>query len=90
MPKSENKYVVKVFNWLEFHLSEMTCYKIHALDTDYFPGHCWCFIGCGSFNRHHNRQGNEKMQNHQFSFTNYHAIDYCTEHPCGWPWRSSA
>ena len=23
-PKSENKYVVKVFNWSEFHLSEMT------------------------------------------------------------------
>ena len=24
MPKSEDKYVVKVFNWSEFHLSEMT------------------------------------------------------------------
>jgi len=23
-PKSEDKYVVKVFNWSEFHLSEMT------------------------------------------------------------------
>ena len=31
MPKSENKYVVKVFNWPEVHLSEMTCYKIHTL-----------------------------------------------------------
>ena len=30
-PKSENKYVVKVFNWSEVHLSEMTCYKIHTL-----------------------------------------------------------
>ena len=32
MPKSEDKYVVKVFNWSEVHLSEMTCYKIHTLD----------------------------------------------------------
>ena len=24
MPKSEDKYVVKVFNWSEFNLSEMT------------------------------------------------------------------
>ena len=31
--KSENKYVVKVFNWSEVHLSEMTCYKIHTLAT---------------------------------------------------------
>ena len=31
MPKSEDKYVVKVFNWSEAHLSEMTCYKIHTL-----------------------------------------------------------
>ena len=31
MPKSEDKYVVKVFNWSEVHLSEMTCYKIHTL-----------------------------------------------------------
>ena len=30
-PKSEYKYVVKVFNWSEVHLSEMTCYKIHTL-----------------------------------------------------------
>ena len=30
-PKSEDKYVVKVFNSSEFHLSEMTCYKIHTL-----------------------------------------------------------
>ena len=30
-PKSEDKYVLKVFNWSEFHLSEMTCYKIHTL-----------------------------------------------------------
>ena len=30
-PKSEDKYVVKVFNWSEVHLSEMTCYKIHTL-----------------------------------------------------------
>ena len=30
-PKSEDKYVVKVFNWPEVHLSEMTCYKIHTL-----------------------------------------------------------
>jgi hypothetical protein len=25
------KYVEKVFNWSEAHLSEMTCYKIHTL-----------------------------------------------------------
>ena len=30
-PKSEDKYVVKVFNWSEVHLSKMTCYKIHTL-----------------------------------------------------------
>ena len=30
-PKSEDKYVVKVFNWSEVHLSEITCYKIHTL-----------------------------------------------------------
>ena len=30
-PKSEDKYVAKVFNWSEVHLSEMTCYKIHIL-----------------------------------------------------------
>ena len=29
--KSEDKYVVKVFNWSEVQLSEMTCYKIHTL-----------------------------------------------------------
>ena len=28
---SEDKYVEKVFNWSEVHLSEMTCYKIHTL-----------------------------------------------------------
>ena len=35
-PKSEDKYVVKVFNWSEVHLSEMTCYKIHTLVVSYF------------------------------------------------------
>ena len=30
-PISEDKYVEKVFNWSEVHLSEMTCYKIHTL-----------------------------------------------------------
>ena len=30
-PKSEDRYVVKVFNWSEVHLSEMTCYKIQTL-----------------------------------------------------------
>ena len=30
-PKCEDKYVVKVFNWSDVHLSEMTCYKIHTL-----------------------------------------------------------
>ena len=29
--KSEDKYVVKVFNCSEVHLSEMACYKIHTL-----------------------------------------------------------
>ena len=32
-PKSEDKHIVKVFNWSEVHLSEMTCYKIHTLVT---------------------------------------------------------
>ena len=35
-PKSEDKYVVKVFNWSEVHLSEMTCYKIHTLKEKCF------------------------------------------------------
>ena len=30
-PKNEDKYVLKVVNWSEFHFSEMTCYKIHTL-----------------------------------------------------------
>ena len=30
-PKSEEKYVEKVFNWSEVHLSEMTYNKIHTL-----------------------------------------------------------
>ena len=30
--QSRPKYVVKVFNWSEVHLSEMTGYKIHTLD----------------------------------------------------------
>ena len=29
--KSEDKYVAKVFNWPEFHFSEVTSYKIHTL-----------------------------------------------------------
>ena len=43
-PKSEDKYVEKVFNWSEVHLSEMTCYKIHTLD-DHFS----CQITMGTF-----------------------------------------
>ena len=35
-PKSEDKYVEKVFNWSEVHLSEMTCYKIHTLEGIFF------------------------------------------------------
>ena len=35
-PKNEGKYVVKVFNWSEVHLSKMTCYKIHTLVHKYF------------------------------------------------------
>ena len=34
MPKSEDKYVEKVFNWSEVQFSEMTCYKIHTLRND--------------------------------------------------------
>jgi hypothetical protein len=34
-PKSEDKYVEKVFNWSEVHLSEMTCSKIHTLRKNY-------------------------------------------------------
>ena len=30
-PKSEDKYVVKMFNWSEVYLFEMTCYKVHTL-----------------------------------------------------------
>ena len=30
-PISDDKYVEKVFNWSEVHLSELTCYKIHTL-----------------------------------------------------------
>ena len=29
--KYVEKSVQKVFNWSKFHLSEMTCYKIHTL-----------------------------------------------------------
>ena len=40
-PKSEDKYVIKVFNWSEFHLSEMTCYKIHTLNlVDFLSFQC--------------------------------------------------
>ena len=35
MPKSEEKYVVKVYNCSEVHLSEMTCYKIHTLGCQF-------------------------------------------------------
>ena len=31
-PKSDDKYVEKVFNWSEVHLSEVTSYKIHTLE----------------------------------------------------------
>ena len=34
-PKSEDKYVKKVFNWSEVHFSEMTCYKIYTLVVQY-------------------------------------------------------
>ena len=40
-PKSEDKYVEKVFNWSEVHLSEMTCSKIHTLEKGQFCG-CLC------------------------------------------------
>ena len=30
-PKSDDKYVEKVFNWSKVHLSKTTCYKIHTL-----------------------------------------------------------
>ena len=41
-PKSEDKYVVKVFNWSEVHLSEMTCYKIHTLKVENsYLAHFW-------------------------------------------------
>ena len=35
MPKSEDKYVVKVFNWSDVHLSEMT-----LLQNPYFSEIC--------------------------------------------------
>ena len=50
-PKSEDKYVVKVFNSSEFHLSEMACYKIHTLTTIYLTlsTHFHCYtISCVS------------------------------------------
>ena len=31
LPKSDDKYVEKVLNCSEVHLSELTCYKIHSL-----------------------------------------------------------
>ena len=31
MPKSEDKYVEKVFNWTELHFSEVTSFKIGTL-----------------------------------------------------------
>ena len=34
-PKNEDKYVMKVFNWSEVHLSKMTCYKIHTLGNNF-------------------------------------------------------
>ena len=44
-PKSEDKYVVKVLS--EFHLSKMTCYKIHTLVCG-VAGFCRpCFIPSG-------------------------------------------
>ena len=39
--KGEDKYVEKVFNWSEVHLSEMTCSKIHTLEKGQFCG-CLC------------------------------------------------
>ena len=42
-PKSEDKYVVKVLNWLEVHLFEMTCYKIHTLAG---PGRNQVYFEC--------------------------------------------
>ena len=34
--KYAQKSVQLRFNWSEFHLSEMTCYKIHALTANIF------------------------------------------------------
>ena len=42
---SDDKYVIKVFNWSEVHLSEMTFYKIHTLECEHFRPHphmCKC------------------------------------------------
>ena len=39
-PKSEEKYVEKVFNWSEVHLSDMNCYKIHTLVDITGPPFC--------------------------------------------------
>jgi hypothetical protein len=30
-PQRDDKYAQKVFNWSEFHLSEVSSYKIHTL-----------------------------------------------------------
>ena len=43
-PKSEDKYVVKVFNWSEFHLSEMT-----LLQNPYFR---YLHLQCIRINNH--------------------------------------
>ena len=48
-PKSEDKYVKKVFNWSEVHLSKMTCYKIYTLEQNFwfffsYSGQCDDFI----------------------------------------------
>ena len=33
LPKSDDKYAQKMFNWSEVHLFEVTSYKIHTLDV---------------------------------------------------------
>ena len=45
----DDKYVKKVFNWSEVHLSEMTCYKIH---TQRFPEIIYIYYLNINFSQH--------------------------------------
>ena len=47
-PKSEDKYVVKVFNWSDFHLFEMTCSgnALERVQRVHEPADLWDITFC--------------------------------------------